>query len=281
MANIKGYGRRVISINEPEFLRLSGFMQSRFGIQLTNKERFIEGRLGSLLYEQGYSAYGEYFDHVFSDATGRKVSELVDRLTTNHTYFMREEEHFNFYREQILPEIYKNSSDRDLRVWSAGCSTGQEAYSIAMVNSEFFGAGSRGWDTRILATDLCETALGRARAGVYTMDEASGLSPMFRLKYCSENSDKSVSMTNEIKNNVIFRKLNLKDEFFPFKRKFHVIFCRNVMIYFDSDTRAELIKKFYEVTSPGGYLFIGHSEAISRDAANYKYIKPAIYRKEE
>jgi len=269
----------MLKIKDNEFNRLADFVQDNYGIVLLNKKNLIESRLSNIIYESGYKSFGDFLEQAY-DNKNSQIALLIDKITTNHTFFMREPMHFDFYKDKILPSLKSSEKDNDLRVWSAGCSSGEEPYTIAMINSEYFGNEKVLWDTRILATDLSQNVLEKAKKGVYTYEDVENLSPLWKLKYFKNKSDNTFEITKEIKKDVIFRKFNLMESTFPFKRKFHVIFCRNVMMYFDNATRCELINKFYECTERGGYLFIGHSETINRDATKYKYVMPAIYRKE-
>lgn len=156
----------------------------------------------------------------------------------------------------------------------------EESYTLAMIMDEFFGRNKGMWDTKILATDISAKVLDVARRGIYNDNRIMPLPPAWRMNYLKKIDDENYIISDKIKNEVIYRKFNLMEETFPFRKKFHVIFCRNVMIYFDRETRNELIEKFYDMTSYGGYLFIGHSEYIDRTKTKYKYVAPSIYRKE-
>ncbi|MHB8064854.1 MAG: CheR family methyltransferase, partial [Ruminiclostridium sp.] len=171
-------------------------------------------------------------------------------------------------------------SRKDIGIWSAGCSSGEEPYTLAMIIDEFFGIESRNWDTKILATDISSKVLDMAIHGIYENDRIASLPPQWKMNYFKKLDDDKFILIDKIRNEIIFRKFNLMDKIFPFKKKFHVIFCRNVMIYFDNKTKMELIEKFYNLTEPGGYLFIGHSESLGQDNINYKYVIPSVYRKE-
>lgn len=271
----------MVSITDKEFRQLADYIKSNYGIHLKeDKQSLITGRLHLVLQQMNFNSFTEYFNYVVSNRTGDAVITLIDKITTNHTFFMRENKHFLFLKDKVLPDLAKQVKDKDLRIWSAGCSSGEEPYTIAMLIDEFFGAQKMFWDTKVLATDISSRVLDMAVRGVYPNESVASLPPHWKLNYLNAFSkDKSV-IADKIRNEIIFRKLNLMEETFPFKRKFHVIFCRNVMIYFDAQTKMELVHKFYEVTEPGGYLFIGHSESLDRDKTKYKYIMPSVYRKE-
>jgi chemotaxis protein methyltransferase CheR len=168
-----------------------------------------------------------------------------------------------------------------MRIWSAGCSSGEEPYMIAMMLADHFGAAKGSWDSKILATDISERVLSLAAEGRYMSESLSTLPSHWRQRYFHTIDDEYEQINNDIRREIIFKKFNLMTKSFPFtKKKFHNIWCRNVMIYFDNPTKVELVNKFYELTAPGGYLFIGHSESLSRNETRYKYVEPAIYRKE-
>lgn len=272
----------LITITNEEFKQLASFIEANYGIHLKEeKKSLVLARLNTILLQNNFKSFTEYYNYIVNDKTGVAAAKLMNKITTNHTYFMREPEHFMFFRDVVLPKLKKTVTDHDLRIWSAGCSSGEEAYTLAMIIDEFFGSEKYLWDTRILATDISDNALEKARAGIYSKNNVDSLPLHWRKKYFKNFDESSYAISDKIKNEVIFRKFNLMNEFFNFKRKFHVIFCRNVMIYFDIDTKFNLLDKFYDATVNGGYLFVGHSETFNREMIRYKYLKPAIYIKEE
>lgn len=272
----------MLAISEKEFRQLSEFIKANYGIYLkAEKKTLVTGRLSNLLLEKNFRSFTDYFDYIIADKTGNALATLIDKITTNHTFFMREADHFEFFRKQVLPYYINTLPEKDLRIWSAGCSSGEEPYTLAMIIDEFLGDYKKCWDTKILATDISSKVLAQALESIYDNEAIASLPAYWRLNYFRKlNNEKSV-LIDKIRNEVIFRKFNLIDELFPFKRKFHVIFCRNVMIYFDNETKKDLLRKFYKYTEPGGYLFIGHSESFGRNETEYKYVKPAVYRKEK
>lgn len=217
-------------------------------------------------------------DAALSDTTGTVTNLLLTKLTTNYTYFMREETHYRFMEERALPEWTRRIRDHDLRTWSAGCSSGEEAYTASMVIKEFLGTEKSRWDTTILATDISPRVLAAAKEGVYPSTHLEGLPEKYRRKYFIKLPDDQCKVNDELGKSVIFAPLNLMERF-KFRRKFHIIFCRNVMIYFDNATKKELAAKFYEVLEPGGYLFIGLSETLSGIFNGLDHVSPSIYRK--
>ena len=256
-------------MSDSEFIELSNYIKTQFGIDLTKKRILIEGRLSHELHKRGISTFKEYLNVVFNDKTGAEVTLLLNKLTTNLSYFMRENEHFDYLQNQVLPFFEKTKgSTRDLRIWSAGCSTGQEPYNIAMVIDEYFGSKKNRWDTTILATDISMKVLTAAQQGIYAEEDLKDISPSWKNKYFEKTSTGEVKVCDRIRNEVVFKPFNLMEPF-RFKKPFDLIFCRNVMIYFDADTKATLVKKFFDFTSDGGFLFIGHSESINNQKQHY------------
>lgn len=271
----------MITITEKEFKQLSNYIKANYGINLkVEKMALVTGRLHNVLQQAGFNNFTDYFEYIVADKSGDAVVTLVDKITTNHTFFMREADHFYYFRDKVLPCLANSITDKDLRIWCAASSTGEESYTIAMILNEFFGKEKMWWDTRVLATDISGKVLAEAQKGIYENERIAPLPAPWKLNYFNKIDNEKSILTDKIRNEVIYRKFNLMEEIFPFKRKFHVIFCRNVMIYFDNETKTRLINKLYDCMEYGGYLFIGHSESLNRETARFKYIMPAIYRKE-
>ncbi len=183
------------------------------------------------------------------------------------------------FESTVLPYIESSVKDKDARIWCAASSTGQEPYTIAMTVDEYFGSRKAGWDTTILATDLDTDVLRTAKAGIYSKEMLEGLPDKWIDKYFRRIDSENYQVIDRIRNEIVFKKFNLMDPIVC-KKPFDLISCRNVMIYFDTQTKNALVERFYDVTKKGGYLFIGHAENVSRDT-RYSYIKPAIYRREK
>ncbi|QOX62067.1 protein-glutamate O-methyltransferase CheR [Anoxybacterium hadale] len=270
----------MVAITEQEFRKLSEHIKSHYGIHLKDeKKTMIAGRLHNVLLEQNFDNFTDYYNYLITDSSGTAARTLMNKITTNHTFFMRESDHFTYLSEQVLPYLKGTVKDRDLRIWSAGCSSGEEPYTIAMLLDEFFGGEKSSWDTKVLATDISDRVLGEAKQGIYSNEGIKKLPDSWKGKYFQRYDSENSQVALKIRDEVIFRKLNLMDKTFPFKRKFHIIFCRNVMIYFDSETKWKLANRFYDMTEYGGYLFIGHSESLDRKETKYRYLMPAVYRK--
>lgn len=267
-------------ITDKEFITLVDYIKRTYGVNLYQKKMLVAGRLQNHLVENNFKSFTDYYNFVLADKTGDAATILINKLTTNHTFFMREPQHFEIFKNEVLPYLESAAyAKKDLRIWSAGCSTGEESYTLAMLVADYFGKNKSMWDTKILATDISTKVLDIAVQGIYREKDISSLPDTWRRKHFINNYNGNFEIVDKIKNDIIYRKFNLINGQFPFKRKFHVIFCRNVMIYFDAETKRQLVNKFYEHTEEGGYLFIGHSEALNREETNYKYIMPAVFRK--
>lgn len=273
----------MVRLTDKEFNDIRKIVYDNFGINLTDQKRsLVVGRLLKLLKSYGLNSFQEYFDYIKSDTSGRAMGELINRISTNHTFFFREKEHFDFFKNIALPEIesrQKKGFKNDLRIWCAGCSYGDEPYTYIIVMLEYFKAKYSLWDAGLLATDISEPALSAAQKGIYSNERIRLVPPELKHKYFQKIQEDEWAVSDRLKSEITFRRLNLMNPSFPFKKQFDIISCRNVMIYFDQPTRDALVKKFYEHTTPGGYLFIGHSETLRSDSCPYEYIKPAIYRK--
>ncbi|MCI8886241.1 MAG: protein-glutamate O-methyltransferase CheR [Dorea sp.] len=269
----------MLTINDKDFQRLVTFVHQNYGIDLSKKRQLIIGRLSNTILSMGFSSFEQYIDNLVTNKKPEDLELMLNKLTTNYTFFMREGAHFELFKDTILPYLVETKKDKVLSIWSAACSSGEEPYTISMIIKEFFGAKASAWDTRVLATDISQNALIAAKNAVYDEDSLKELSPGWKSKYFrSTGQPGTYTVAPEIKSNVIFRTFNLMDPI-RFRLKFDVIFCRNVMIYFDQPTKEALVKRFYDATNPGGYLLIGHSESLNKATTPYKYLKPATYRK--
>ena len=269
-------------ITDEEFRRISVYMKDRYGIDLSQKKVIVNGRLENYMKGERWNSFHEYMDAVERDKTGELEKILVNFLTTNHTYFMREFEHFEYFKHTVLPWLkVKAGRSRDLRIWCGAASTGEEPYMIAMVIADFFGVEKGQWDTKILATDISTKVLRQAMAGVYSAEQLKNLPEQWKRHFFKPTAGGTqYKVTDELKQEVIFRQFNLMDRI-PFKRKMHTIFLRNVMIYFDEKTKQELVQRIYDVLEPGGYLFIGTTETLNRNTTPFEIIQPSIFRKRE
>lgn len=270
-----------MNISPKEYKQLAEFIKTYYGINLgTKKQALVLGRLHNVLAQKNFNNFSEYYQYVISDKTGDAITTLINKITTNHTFFMREAEHFYYFRDKVLPYLENTVTSKDLRIWSAGCSTGEEPYTLAMILADYFSSSKLWWDTQVLATDISNKVLEQAIKGIYSNEDIANLPMNWKLSYFKKVDTYHSVISDPMKKEVIFRKLNLMEGNFPFKKKFHTIFCRNVMIYFDNKTKYDLISRFYDFMEYGGYLFIGHSESLNREETKFRYVMPAVYRKE-
>ena len=266
-----------------EFQNYARYVELNFGIQLPmEKKTLLESRLYKLFCDHSEPEFANektFFEYLQRDRSGKAKSILADAITTNHTYFMRETDHFDYFRDTVLPYWAENIPDGDVRTWCAASSSGEEPYTMAMIMHDFFNLRPGNWEKTMLATDLSEEILAVAKAGIYDAAAVKVLPQHWQTAYFHKYGADKMQVVDTIRNQVLFRKFNLMEPRFPFKKPFHTIFCRNVMIYFDEPTRRQLAQKFYDFLMPGGYLFVGHSEMIDRMAAPFDYVMPSVYRR--
>jgi chemotaxis protein methyltransferase CheR len=268
------------TMRDEEFDFIRHVVSENAGIVLgPNKRQLVQGRIARRMREIGLQSYEAYCQHV-RDSGPEELVGLINALTTNVTSFFRENHHFDALAEYMIPEALKrNAATRRLRIWSAGCSTGEEPYCIAMVASEVMPTVPR-WDFRILATDIDSDVIAQAQAGIYPLERVSSV-PEQRLRRWFNRGVGSavgqVRVRSGIADFITFRTLNLMHEW-PMRGPFDVVFCRNVMIYFDQPTRERLIDRFAQILAPGGYLCIGHSESIHNSSV-FKLVGKTIYRR--
>ena len=268
-------------ISDREFEAIRKLVYNRFGINLTPQKRtLVVGRLQKVLREREFASFRDYYDWLVSDTTGEGLDELANRISTNHTFFYREKAHFEYFAETTLKAaVARHEASRDIamRVWCAGCSSGEEPYTLMMLMMEFFGRDFARWNPRLLATDISATALRTAMRGEYEPDRVAQLPGNLRAKYFQKTPEGLLRVTDDVRQNIVFRRHNLMSATFPFKQPFDSIFCRNVMIYFDRETRNELVAKYHRHIAVGGNLFIGHSETLGRGETPWQYVQPAVY----
>jgi chemotaxis protein methyltransferase CheR len=261
-----------------EFEMIRDLAQRTFGLELRNgKERLVAARLGKHLKAGGFRTFRHYYDRVKADSSGELLIGLIDALTTNHTGFLREPAHFDYLRELICTE-YRNRSRLD--IWSAAGATGEEPYTLLF--SALSTQESRTpLDVRILASDITTRALSVARKGAYTRDRVAVLPPAWVTKFFHRPSDTVLDQFQvraDLRARMSFQRINLI-ECLTVNSAFPVIFCRNVMIYFNKATQTEVVQRLSAKLEPGGYLFVGHSESLSGINHNLRYVRPAVYQK--
>lgn len=266
-----------------QFIRELVYRHSRINLG-PDKHELVGARLGKRLRATGTTTVEDYCSFLRGPQGEEELGHLIDVISTNHTYFFREEGHFSALRDLILPDLeHRRSKERwpTLRVWSAACSSGEEPYSIAMALDEHFGAGPGAWPWQIEATDISSRILAKAQAGIYPAETVSKLGPArakayFQVGYGEQEGFYRVRQA--LRSQVRFHRLNLLEGQPPFSEPFHIIFCRNVMIYFDRPTQEELVRRLKARLAPGGYLLVGHSESLTGIAHGLTMVRPATYR---
>ena len=266
------------------FDALRDLVYKKFGIIISDQKRsLVVNRLLKKMHAHGCETFEQYYKMIVKDKTDSSLIELANQMTTNHTFFFREPVHFDFFKSDILPWMVKKhetQNDNDLRIWCAAAGSGEEPYSIMITLLEYFGADHKNWHCGLLATDISEKALATATSGGYVDGRLHNVPPEILDKYFNKVPD-GYEVIDQLKKEVIFRKFNQMNKTLPFKKKFDCIWCRNVMIYFDTSTKHELVNRMYDAMVSGGYLLIGHSETLDRNQTKWQYVKPGVYRKEE
>lgn len=269
------------SLSVREFTRLKDLIYNHCGIKITDAKRtMLEARLRKRLRSLGLPSFGQYCDYLFShEGMEREMTLMIDQVTTNKTDFFREPGHFEHLVQKVLPELTRLR--RRVMVWSAGCSTGEEPYTLAMVLTDF-AETHRSMDFTVLATDISTRVLEKAKLAVYDEETIAPVPPDMKRKYLLRSKDttqRRYRVSPELREHVKFRQLNFMDGDFGFREEIDVIFCRNVIIYFDKPTQERLLGKFCRCLSPRGYLFMGHSETLFGMNLPLSQMAPTVYRR--
>jgi len=270
------------NISKEEYALLTDFIVTKTGLSYDEKKRYyVEKRVCDRMRAANYESFRDYFQYLRNDLSGREIQLLLNRLTVNETYFFREYEQLKCFAEEALPEIIANAGPvRPLRVWSAGCSTGEEAYTLAIILQEML--GEDGPDFEVHATDINSEVLLKARLGVYDERSVRDVPEVYLNRYFTRTGDR-YGVNAHLKEKVRFCQINLKDRKQVGRmRDFHAIFCRNVLIYFDDMGRREAALYLYESLLPNGFIFLGHSESMSRISPVFrvrKFKNAIIYQK--
>jgi len=274
-------------MSQAEFSRFSEFIMGQCGIKMPpSKKIMLEARLQKRLRTLGISNFRAYYDHVLGEGGRDELVHMLDAVTTNKTDFFREPGHFHYLAQTILPECVEEreqskGSNKPFVVWSAGCSTGEEPYTLAMVLSDFAGEHPA-FRFSILATDISTKVLDRAKEAVYDAERLAAVPIAMKQKYLLRSKDRTkevVRIGPALRSTVQFKRLNLMEEAFSFSEPVDVIFCRNVIIYFDRKTQEQLIARFCKVLKTNGYLFLGHSESIHGFTLPLRRLTSTVYRK--
>ena len=272
-------------LSKKDFERLSDFIQKYTGIKMPpSKIIMLESRLCRRLRHLGLEDYGEYCDYLFSaQGMEEELIHFVDEITTNKTHFFREPDHFEYLVNQVLPQLLANSRlhsrKKEILLWSAGCSSGEEAYTLAMCLSEH--CAKYNFDFQILGTDICNQVLDKARLGIYNNEQVGLIAPPLKRKYLLKSKDTSKSLVRiipELRHKISFQRLNFMEDF-DLRRPADVIFCRNVIIYFDKATQYAVVSRLCRELKTGGYLFMGHSEVLDCQHLPMVSVAPTVYRK--
>jgi chemotaxis protein methyltransferase CheR len=267
--------------SEFEFIRNLVYQRSRICLD-ADKREMVSARLGKRLRATNLGTVTEYCRLLQSPQAGEELSHLIDAISTNHTFFFRENAHFDFVRNQIVPEMRQRlRAERWPRflAWSAACSSGEEPYSLAITLQE---AIAPGWDWHIQCTDISHRILARASEAIYREDVIEKIPGPLVKKYFQKGigpQDGNYRVRAELRQRLAFHQLNLLEGESPINEAFHVIFCRNVMIYFDRPTQEELVRRLARRLVPGGYLLVGHSESLTGLSHPLQLVRPATYRR--
>ncbi len=267
-------------MDKKTFNEIRTIVYNKSGISISEKKvALVSARVRKRMQALDISAYDKYLKYLKQDKSKNELVKLLDVISTNVTHFFRESEHFNFLT-QVIKE-WQAAGQNKFRFWSAACSTGEEPYTMAITLLEAL--NSRRVDLKILATDLSTHVLAQAINGIYPEKKVKTIPAELLKKYFTndKNGDQQQYLVKDnLKKLIIFRRLNLSEPPFPMKNYLDLIFCRNVMIYFDAYHRKNLIKELYRLIKPGGYLIVGHSESITGFKSDFKVIRPSIYMKE-
>jgi chemotaxis protein methyltransferase CheR len=257
-----------------EFEQIRQLARRTFGLDLkAGKEELVSARLRKLVRGGGFASFRDYCRHVLQDPTGAALASMIDALATNHTSFLREAEHFEFLRAEAIPALGRRET---VEIWSAACSTGEEVWTLAMV----FNEALPGRRVRILATDISNKALRLAQRAVYSAEQCAAVPAAWLARYFVPEAGpaRAFRVGPQVRAQAQFRRLNLVEPFAS-PGQFPVIFCRNVMIYFDRPTQEQVIRQLEASLEPGGYLVVGHAESLARGTHALDYVRPAVYRK--
>lgn len=275
------------TLSDREFLRFSAFIYDHTGIKMPPaKKTMLEARLQKRLKVNSIDSFEEYSEFVFSqEGKATELIHLIDVVTTNKTDFFREPAHFEYMVKTAIPSIIVRRDDlrrEPLRVWSAGCSTGEEPYTLAMVLSEF-ATGRPDFRAHIIASDISTRVLQTAHTGIYPEERTDTIPLNLKKKYLTRSRERSRSLVRicpGLRSMVSFRRINFMDDDLGIAEKMDIIFCRNVVIYFDKQTQQTLMRKFYRQLRPGGYLFIGHSETLNGLDVDFRAVASTVYYKD-
>ena len=269
------------SIKDEEFATLSKLIYEQLGIVIAeNKRVLLQSRLQKVLRDHQLRDFGQYIRALENDKGGASLAELANAISTNHTFFYREPQHFQIFSERVLPEAveYRRAAkSNDLRIWCAAAATGEEPYLLAMLLQEHFKEAYPQWRAGLLATDISQQALDTCKKGIYEYGRLDKLPKLLLEKYFDKAGSESYKVQERLIREITFRRLNLINFPYPLKGHFDAIFCRNVLIYFDQATRARVVENLCLQLRMGGYLFLGLSETMPVGVGGFKAISPSAY----
>jgi chemotaxis protein methyltransferase CheR len=282
---MQGFSAPPGEMTDADFKKISTLVYELCGIHLhEGKKELVKARLGKRVRAGRFSSFREYYQYAVEDPSGEELTHLLDSIATNFTSFFREPQHFDYLQKEFMPGLAAGGSkgcQKKLRFWSAGCSSGEEPYSLLICLYETL-PDFPSWDIQILATDLSQKILKTAMTGVYPQERIASVPVPVKKKYFLQGENQwrnHVKVKDFLKQPIRFQRFNLLDSL-TVREPFDCIFCRNVMIYFDKKTQARLVNGFYEYLAKGGVFFIGHSESLAGIPHRFQYVRPAIYKKE-
>ncbi len=266
-------------LNTKQFTYICDYLYNETGIVLdSNKTEMVHRRLSKLSKTKGYSSIIDYYEYLIKHPN-LEHTDLVNALTTNLTRFFREEHHFDYLKNHYLPRLFeKNKRTKRVRIWSSACSTGEEPYSIAMTLYHHFREYLTTWDVKVLATDIDTNVLAQAKSAIYKRERLQDIPRALQRNCFSKLNDSEIVIAERLRELITFKELNLQNQW-PMKGAFDVIFCRNVIIYFDKETQQRLFSRFYDYLAPEGLLILGHSESLAQSAQLYKALGKTVFCK--
>lgn len=271
---------REFELTDADFAFLARLVYKETGIVLASHKRdMVYSRLSRRLRALNLRSFNDYCRRVEA-GDAEEMGHLVNAITTNLTSFFRENHHFDYLRDEVLPALAARNKDKKIRIWSAGCSQGSEPYSIAMVLADFLEKNA-GWDAKILATDIDTNMLKRGRSGSFRVEDMQSIPSRYHNYVSSKKreGEQGIVMSEKLQKLITFNHLNLLDSPWPMKGLFDIIFCRNVVIYFDKETQKPLFERYAKQMKPEGWLFIGHSESLFKVTDKFKLIGKTVYQK--
>lgn len=269
-----------IKMTDEEFKKFSSFITTNFGIKLPEiKKVMLQSRLQKRLQKLNITSFKKYFDYLFSKGNEQEIINMIDVVSTNKTDFFREPQHFTFLNDEILPELVRKK--KEIKIWAAGCSSGEESYTLAIVLAEFL-KNYKNITYSIFASDISLDILQKAANAIYKEEKVTEMPIEIKKKYLLKSKDRTkptVRIIPELRRKVNFERINLMEEKYNVNTIFDIIFCRNVLIYFDRTNQEKIINKLCENLIVGGYFFIGHSESLLKMDLPLRQIKPTIFQK--